>query len=88
MATQIYITAVRSDWSGPEEKVLEQFYYGPFLPEEEQERVNDEYADLLEADRLEVYSIHMTDEEAATCCVNPREFWMNELAQRQEPVSA
>lgn len=80
MSTKVYIEATRSDWSGPEEVVLEQFYYGPFEPTEDQERVNDAFADLLEADRLEVQSVYITDEEAATLDINPREFWMEQLA--------
>lgn len=88
MSTRIYIRAVRSDWSGPVEEILEEFFYGPFSAEEEQERVNDAFADMLEADRLEVESILMTDEEAKTCTINSREFWMTQLALYQEPASA
>lgn len=80
MSSKIYIEATRSDWSGPQEIVLEQFYYGPFDATEDQERVNDAFADLLEADRLEVQSVLITDEEAATLDINSREFWMEQLS--------
>lgn len=83
-----YVYASRSDWSGPFEKVVEELYFGPFPMSEEEVRVNDAYADNLEADGLEVYSIVMTDEQAAMYHINPREFWMNQLANLQEKSSA
>lgn len=80
MDHSIYIVAQRSDWSGPVQKIVEEIYFGPFDVQEEHVRVNDRYAENLEADGLEVYSIAMTDEEAQKYHINPREFWMAQLA--------
>lgn len=58
-------------------------YFGPFEESELTERLNDAYADLL-AGGGNVDAVDMTDAEAAAIYINPREYWMEQLAQIEE----
>lgn len=54
--------------------------YGPFDQDEIQERLNDRFADYMASDKANIDAISLTDEEAAAVYINPREFWMSQLA--------
>ncbi len=73
MATKHYIL---------EEEILTDAssYYGPFDESELTERLNDAYADLLTGAKSNIDAVELTDEEAAKIYINPREFWMSQLA--------
>jgi hypothetical protein len=58
-------------------------YFGPFSADEIDERVNDAYADLL-AGCGEVDALVLTDKQADAMYVNPREYWMTQLAKIEE----
>lgn len=88
MTVRFYIHEVKSDWSGPEEKILESAYYGPFTQEESQARLYDFYADILEEGGAEISVIEMSDEDATKYYINPRELWMSNLALLQENANA
>lgn len=69
-------------------KLNELAYYGPFEPSEIQERLNDQFADLLASGLANIDAVSLTDEEAANMYINPREFWMIQLADLQESSNA
>lgn len=81
MASQMYIHEENP-------KLAEEAFYGPFEPCEMQERLNDQFADLLASGLANVNAVTLTDEEAATVYINPRAFWMDQLADLQEFCSA
>lgn len=54
-------------------------YYGPFDESEIEERLNDAYADLLVAFN-EIDAVLLSLAETAHMYINPREFWMTQLA--------
>lgn len=86
---RIYIHARISDWSGKEERIVEEAYYGPFENEDEGKiRLFDAFADQLEASGNEVVLVGATDEEMKDTIVNTREFWMAQLAELQETSNA
>lgn len=53
--------------------------FGPFDEAEVTERVNDAYADLL-AGSGNVDVVELTDSEAGEIYVNPRAYWLEQLA--------
>lgn len=85
----IYIYAKTSDWSEVEEKVLDEAFYGPFSADEEETRLFDAFADQLEASGSELYTVELNDKEEKKYHINPREFWMAQLAKlTQETTDA
>lgn len=60
-------------------------YFGPFAEDEMTERLNDAYGDLL-AGCGDLDEEILTDEEAAGIYINPRQYWMDQLAdvERQQ----
>lgn len=60
-------------------------YFGPFEESEMDERLNDTYADLL-AGSGNVDGVLFTDAEAeAIGYINPRAYWMEQLASVTDP---
>ena len=60
-------------------------YFGPFDEAEMDERLNDTYADLL-AGSGNVDGVVFTDAEAeAIGYINPRTYWMQQLASATDP---
>lgn len=79
MSHKIYILEQKSDWSGGFQKIVEETYYGPFDKSEEDVRVNDAYAEYLEASGSEIFSTLMSDEEAKKHFINTADFWRSQL---------
>lgn len=65
-------------------KLNEKALYGPFSEEEIEERLNDAFADLMASGLANIDAVSLTDEEVATLYINPREFWMEQLATLTE----
>lgn len=73
-------------------------YFGPFSAEEVGERVNDAYADLLAGsgnvdvvDQREVFGTDSPDngaDPASWTYVNPRAYWMTQLAELSDDEEA
>lgn len=55
-------------------------FYGPFKESEVVERLNDAFADFMAEGGANIDAIVMSDEEASAYYINPREFWMEQLA--------
>ncbi|MDB5716120.1 MAG: hypothetical protein JWO15_3517 [Sphingomonadales bacterium] len=55
-------------------------YHGPFEESEMQERLNDAYADLLASGLANLDDVLLSEAEAVRMYINPREFWMTQLA--------
>lgn len=66
------------------QKLGEEALYGPFDESEIQERLNDAFADLMASGLANINAVSLTDEEAATRYINPREFWIEQLATLTE----
>lgn len=77
MAKRLYIQEENS-------KLNELALYGPFEESEIEERLNDRFADLMAEGLANIDAVTLTDEEAATVYINPREFWMERLAEFTE----
>lgn len=54
-------------------------YFGPFASDEMTERLNDAYADIL-AGGGNVEEVYLDDGKASKIYINPREYWMEQLA--------
>ena len=54
--------------------------YGPFEESDIRERLNDSFSDLLAGNLTNIDAVFLTDKEAAKVYINPREFWMTQLA--------
>lgn len=65
-------------------KLNEKAFYGPFSEEEIGERLNDAFADLMASGLANLDAVSLTDEEVAKLYINPREFWMEQLATLTE----
>lgn len=66
------------------EHLNESAYYGPFDESELDDRLNDSFADFMAEGGAEISSFEMSDEEAAKYYVNPREFWMSQIAALED----
>lgn len=69
-------------------KTREIAYYGPFEESEIHERLNDAFADLMASGLANLNSFEMTDKEAECHYINPRAFWMEQLASLTKDTNA
>lgn len=61
-------------------------YYGPFEDTEIEERLNDAFADYMAEGLANINAVELTDAEAADIYINPREFWMTQLADLEKDI--
>jgi len=58
--------------------------YGPFSDEEVGGLLNDAFADAMASGGADIEEVRLTDEDASKHYINPREFWMRQLATLTE----
>lgn len=61
-------------------KLDELAYYGPFEEFEIEERLNDAFADYMAEGGANIDGVLLSFSEACNMYINPREFWMSQLA--------